>query len=246
MSASEPSPGPLTALDLCGGMRADRRAFICLAAWGGAGLAVGHFGARTLWAQGPSRQPVYAMILVDYNRCTGCRTCEAACAQFNHPVTVDGEELRGLGNPSLSNIRVHAFNPDADVPVVCMMCRDNPCVAACPVEPDAEGRRALYRDPVLLTVRNDPSRCIACGACAEACRTQRVGAIIPNRETNRPERLCTLCGGGDPQCVALCPYGALSYIKGGLDGRHYALPPERIAAELIARWYGPAQGGDVR
>jgi hypothetical protein len=27
---------------------------------------------------------------------------------------------------------------------------------------------------------------------------------------------------------------------GGLDGRHYAVPAEKIAEELINRWYGSA------
>jgi hypothetical protein len=52
--------------------------------------------------------------------------------------------LPGLGNPRYSNIRVESFNPAVDVPNVCAMCADTPCVNACPVEPDPKtGRRGL-------------------------------------------------------------------------------------------------------
>lgn len=190
-------------------------------------------------AAGGSEKPIrYGMILVDFNKCTGCRTCETVCAQYNHKMTIDGRQVPGLGNPARSNIRVYPFNPDADVPIVCVMCSDAPCIAACPVDPDSAGRRALFRDPQTQAIRNDPQRCLACGACAEACREKRVGAIEPDRETGRPEGMCTLCG-GDPQCVRYCPYEALTYVVGGLDGRHYGLGPEKIAQGLIERWYGP-------
>jgi aldehyde:ferredoxin oxidoreductase len=65
------------------------------------------------------------MILVDYSRCTGCRTCETVCSAYNHPKRFNAELLNGAGNPYLSNIKVYGFNPDVDVPTVCAMCPDN-------------------------------------------------------------------------------------------------------------------------
>lgn len=218
----------------------DRRSFIKTIVVGGLTLTVGGV-VMPRTATGAER-PQYSMILVDFNKCTGCRTCETVCAQYNHKAIVDGEELLGLGNPYLANIRVYSFNPDVDVPIVCVMCQDNPCIEACPVDPDDQGRKALYRDPETLAIKSDPDRCIGCGSCAEACKTQRVGAIIPNKETKKPERLCTLCD-GDPQCVKYCPYGALAHIVGGTDGRFHAASPEKIAQELIMRWYGAQEGG---
>ena len=79
-------------------------------------------------------------------------------------------------------------------------------------------------------------RCIACGSCAKACRTERVGIIYPNPETNKPERMCTLCD-GDPQCVKYCPYDALSYTQLDLEKEFYGKSPELIAEELTRRWY---------
>jgi len=223
-----------------------RREFLKAAVAGmGGALIADRFLVRALYAQ-PSRsqdptQPektVFSMIVVDFNKCAGCRTCETVCSSANNKVSVNGRELPGLGNPALSNIRVYPYNPDVDVPVTCLMCEDAPCIAACPVEPDPRTKhRAIYREGRLPVLRNDTDRCIGCGSCAEACRKARVGAIIPNRETNKPERMCTLCG-GDPQCVKHCPYGALSHIVEGLDGRHYGLSPDATAGTLADLWYG--------
>jgi carbon-monoxide dehydrogenase iron sulfur subunit len=240
-----PNEPKLTVRELAPPVLQDRRSFLKTIALGGATMTVGGlFFLRKAYGEARTQKPEYSMILVDFNKCTGCRTCEAVCAQYNHKAKVDGEELWGLGNPHLSNIRVYPFNPDVDVPIVCVMCSDNPCMDACPVEPDRDGRRAIYRHPETLAIKSDPERCIGCGACAEACREKRVEAIISDPVTNRPERMCTLCD-GDPQCVKYCPYGALSHVVGGLDGIHYGLSAEKIAEELTIRWYGqqPLKGG---
>jgi len=212
---------------------------------GGAVVLFGQFSVQAAaWAL--SVDPQLKMVLVEYAKCTGCRTCETACSSKNRPVSIAGNELPGLGNPLYSNIRLHSFNPDVDVPSVCAMCSDTPCVKACPVDPDAKtGRRALYRDQATHTIHNDPVRCIGCRSCAKACAGQRTGVIIPNAATGKPERMCTLCG-GDPQCVKRCPFGALSYVEVRRDRKFYGLGPEKIAAELARGWYGTAGFGGVK
>jgi Fe-S-cluster-containing hydrogenase component 2 len=179
----------------------------------------------------------YSLIVVDFNKCTGCRTCEAVCSQENNKVTVDGEELSGLGNPHLSNVRVHYFNPPVDIPNRCVMCNDAPCVEACPVAPAPDtGNKALYRDEKTMSVKCDPDRCTGCGSCARVCTEKRTGAIVLNPETNMPEGICNLCE-GDPACVKYCPFGALTHVKDGMDGREYARSPEKVAGELMTLWY---------
>lgn len=216
-----------------------RRNFLSSVVVGSGGLLLlNRFLIRQVHAQTREEKTVFSMIVVDFNKCTGCRTCETACSSFNRLETVNGRELPGLGNPYHSNIRVYAYNPDVDIPITCLMCDDAPCIEACPVDPGPKtGWKALYRDGKLPVVRNDTARCIGCGSCAEACRTKRVGAIIPNPETNKPERMCTLCG-GDPQCVKRCPYGALSYVVEGTNGKHYGLSPDLAAKALAKLWYG--------
>lgn len=212
---------------------------------GGALVLFGQFGVHSAaWAL--SGEPALKMVLVDYGKCTGCRTCETACSSRNRPASFGGKELPGLGNPRYANIRVHAFNPDVDVPIVCAMCADTPCVQACPVEPEQKtGRRALYRDPSTRAIRNDVDRCIGCRSCAGACASKRTGTITPNAETGKPERMCTLCG-GDPQCVKRCPFGAISYVEVRRDRKFYGLGPDKIAAQLAASWYGTADFGGVK
>ena len=179
----------------------------------------------------------YSLIVVDFNKCTGCRTCEAVCSQVNRKVTIAGEELLGLGNPNFSNVRVLYFNPPVDIPNRCVMCEDAPCIEACPVIPNPKtGRKALYRDEKTMAVTIDPERCIGCGSCAQACTEKRTGAIILNPDTNMPEGICNLCE-GDPACVKYCPFGALTHVKGRLDGRHYAVSPEETAKQLTSLWY---------
>lgn len=232
------SPGGETTLS--------RREFIKgMGIGGGALVLFGRFGIHAAaWAD--SGNPFLKMVLVDYVKCTGCRTCEAVCSSHNMPVTIDGEKLPGLGNPRYSNIRVEGFNPEVYIPNVCAMCADTPCINACTVEPDPKtGRRALYRDEVSHTIKNDPDRCTGCGSCAEACGAQRTGILSQDPATGRPERICTLCG-GDPQCVKWCPFDALSYVEVKSDHKHYGLAPEKIAAELAKNWYGTADFGGLK
>jgi anaerobic carbon-monoxide dehydrogenase iron sulfur subunit len=209
---------------------------------GGALVLFAQFGIHAAaWAD--SKNPVLKMVLADYGKCTGCRTCEAVCSSFNRPLTINGEKLPGLGNPRYSNIRVESFNPDVDVPNVCAMCADTPCVNACPVEPDPKtGRRALFRDEATHTLHNDSDRCIGCGSCAEACAEQRTGVIRLDPRMGKPEHLCTLCG-GDPQCVKHCPFEALSYVEVKPDLNYHGLSPEKIAVQLAKNWYGAADFG---
>jgi len=214
----------------------NRRDFIRTAALGGGALFLfGTQGCLRAIRTGGGDGKTYSMIVVDYTKCTGCRTCEAVCAAHNHPVTVDGISMPGLGNPNLGYIQVHSYNPDVDVAAVCAMCPDAPCIAACPVERnEISGRKALFRDPVVGTIVNDPARCIGCGSCIEHCR---VGVLRVNSDTGGPERMCTLCG-GDPQCVKHCPYGALSYVTVDTSRPYYGMTPDDIADALARQWYG--------
>lgn len=179
----------------------------------------------------------YSMIVVDYSKCAGCRTCETVCSSFSNKKVVNGEELNGLGNPYHSSIKVYHFNPEVTVPNLCVMCPDAPCIKACPILLDPEtGQKALFRDRKTHSIKVDSKRCNGCGYCADACRTNRAGIIFQNPDTNKPEHMCTLCE-GDPQCVKYCPQSALSHKILNTNKEFYGLPPEKIAVELIRRLY---------
>jgi len=211
-----------------------RRHFLQDIAMGGGGLIIlGTFGFRIIKDH---EKNLIKAISVDFEKCAGCRTCESACSAFNNPVFIEGEQMNGLGNPHLSNIKVHHYNPDVDVPVTCALCPDTPCINACPVSPDlVTGRKALYRDEN-MTIKNDIERCIGCEQCAKACENTRGGIIYPNPITHKPERMCTLCD-GNPSCVENCPFGALAYLEMPIDRDLDNMAPAKIAEKLIEQLY---------
>jgi anaerobic carbon-monoxide dehydrogenase iron sulfur subunit len=226
-----------------------RRTFLQGVVLGGMMLGgmAGASGLSGLWFPTPEDSPgsddlyscpdSFSMIVVDYDRCAGCRTCETVCAAFHDAAPLSGG-MPGPGNPYYAKIQVLHFNPDVTIPVVCAMCPDTPCITNCTSTPDAQtGRKALYRDPGTGAIKHNQDQCERCGTCAQVCARDGVGIIRSNRDTVMPERLCTLCE-GDPQCVAYCPQKALSYEKVDPSRDYYRMLPEELAEELAEEWYG--------
>lgn len=225
-------------------MPLDRRTFMKQVALGGCTIiSYNYWGCTAKQIHHPEHmQGQLFAILADYVKCTGCRTCECVCSSFNRRQDINGQSLAGLGNPYYSNIQVTAFNPDIDVPTVCAMCSDAPCVSACPVEPDLNGEKALYKDKKTATIKCYNQRCIGCGSCKDACESKGVGIIRSNLETNMPERMCTLCD-GDPECVKHCPGGALAFVRVDINHEFYRLNSVKVAERLTEKWYNMKQGG---
>lgn len=212
-----------------------RRDFLKKLAIGGGGVVV--LGNYHFLFGNEAKNGILKSIVVDFDKCTGCRTCETACSAFHHPVEINGELLNGLGNPKLGNIQIHHFNPDVDVASVCANCPDTPCVNACPVTPDPEtGHKAIFRDEVTGAIRTNHAVCISCGSCSRACDSERTGVIKMNPKTHHPEHICDHCG-GDPSCVKHCPYGALSFQEVDINREYFGLSPEEIAEGLFERYY---------
>ena len=214
-----------------------RRKFIKkLTISGGVTLALGNLSFTFLGDESTLSQK--KVIICDYSICAGCRTCEVSCVAFNFKTT-DGKPTYGLVNPKNTNIKVHKFNPDLDIPATCAGCPDTPCVVACPITIDKEkGLKALYVKEGTKAIAVHEENCIGCGLCAKACDTQRVGVIRRNAESGKPEGLCTYCD-GDPSCVKNCPYGALSYVTVDTGYEFFGKSPEQIAEILTERFYKP-------
>jgi Fe-S-cluster-containing dehydrogenase component len=97
----------------------------------------------------------YAMV-VDLDRCQGCRACMEACKVENN--TMQGHFWMYVFR------FVEGKYPETEMsflPRPCQHCDNAPCVKVCPV-----GARFKREDGLVLT---DPDRCIGCRYCELAC-----------------------------------------------------------------------------
>lgn len=138
-------------------------------------------------------------------KCVGCGICQMACSMHHF----------GVINKDLARIQVRKYLlplPKA-VQVTCVQCppEERECEKACPLNPPA-----VYMDKDSLHMVFDEERCLGqkCLLCRKACSSQSIN-IYP-AVSDKPF-VCDLCdtentGNRDPQCVNVCPYGAL-YFK---------------------------------
>ena len=155
------------------------------------------------------------MLLIDHEKCTGCRFCETACA-------VNKE---GVANPARARISVVKWEMEGSaIPMVCQQCQDAPCVTVCPV-------KSLSRDEDLGRVAIDYDLCIGCKFCVAVCPFGGMGVDTIARRVVK----CDLCD-GDPACVKFCSTGALQFV----DASTVNIVKKREAAgrveELIKRF----------
>jgi Fe-S-cluster-containing hydrogenase component 2 len=120
----------------------------------------------------------------------------------------------GVINKDLARIQVRKYLlplPKA-VQMTCVQCppQERQCQDACPIDPPA-----IYFDRDSLHMVVDDERCLGqkCLLCKKACSADAV-RIYPS--VSPKPFVCDLCdtenkGDRDPQCVNVCPYGALYY-----------------------------------
>lgn len=131
-------------------------------------------------------------ILINSEKCVGCRTCEMVCS-LKHESEV---------SPFQSRIKVFKWEETAHaVPVNCRQCEDAPCQKVCPT-------KAISWDEELARQVIDYDKCIGCRSCVMVCPFGAMSFIAKTRQVAK----CDLCD-GDPLCVQFCAYGALEYVN---------------------------------
>ncbi|NAZ12597.1 MAG: 4Fe-4S dicluster domain-containing protein [Desulfurococcales archaeon] len=110
--------------------------------------------------------PRYVMI-IDLNKCTGCRTCMVACAMKNGLppgifwTTVEWTPIAGVIQADRRSTGNYPYTPMTPVHNICNHCDNPPCVKVCPV-----GATYKREDGLVLI---DYERCIGCRYCMSAC-----------------------------------------------------------------------------
>lgn len=138
-------------------------------------------------------------ILVHWERCMGCRSCELACATQHSETKNLFSAINELPKP-----KARVFVEQAEqgkFPLHCRHCQEPQCVSAC-----IGG--AMTRDPATGHVLNNPDKCVGCWMCVMVCP---FGAIVQDN-TRKLALKCDRCSGEDtPSCARSCPTGALVY-----------------------------------
>lgn len=158
-------------------------------------------------------------LMIDLERCTGCKSCEAACKQTNglgpnnyrnRVMWFDDQVDASFSTSSSSGASAEEIVPRLDfLTVTCQQCERPACLRACPVSP-----KAISKDPETGVVSIDTNRCTGCGECAMACP---YGAIGYNFEKHHAVK-CDLCAdrreqNQGPACAAVCPTRAISFDR---------------------------------
>jgi len=185
------------------------------------------------------------VMAIDANRCIGCGLCAEACKKENHvpqgpfyrtwieryTITKPkagvaesrGETIVDSPNGGIDGFRELPLDKENKpvakeeiqhsffVPKLCNLCLHSPCAQVCPV-----GATFDAPDGAVLV---DPTYCIGCGFCIQACP---YGCRFMSPVTHTAEK-CTLCyhritRGLKPACVEVCPtqariFGDLKHSK---------------------------------
>lgn len=187
-------------------------------------------------------------LMIDYQKCTGCKVCEQVCAEkWQEKLT--GEENPDTLNFEYARIRTTRFQ-FVDTVNVCRYCTledwaegttNFPCAEVCPPDcietvPEGEGEEGFTGMGYKSINRNQCLGLDDCGKCLEICEEQ-FGSNIMFDPEERLAQVCTRCG-GVPECYQACPENAIRWASAAANGRYYARTPTDQAEMLYRKLYG--------
>lgn len=134
---------------------------------------------------------------IDPQRCIGCRSCVAACAECG---THRGRSMIHLDE-------VDRLASTQTGPTVCMHCEDPICAQVCPAD-------AIKRSEDGVVHAAQKPRCVACSNCELSCP---FGVPMVFRGLEQMLK-CDLCYdrtsvGHKPMCATVCPSQALLFVR---------------------------------
>ncbi|MFQ5646558.1 MAG: 4Fe-4S dicluster domain-containing protein [bacterium] len=190
-------------------------------------------------------------VLIDLNKCTGCRGCQVACKSWHQQKAVKTEFFKdaNLQNPPLDSQDYYTLVKFKEVMIKgkvrwffrkhqCMHCREAPCVKVCPLKA-IEVSPAGYSWIV-------PEKCDGCGVCVDVCPFD----VIKKFDTPGKGVKCDKCDfchkrlelSLAPACVTSCSTEAMTFGERAdqleLAGRIIKLFPK-------LRLYGKNQMGGL-
>jgi len=154
-------------------------------------------------------------MLIDTSKCTGCRSCQVACKQWNQLPTETKNNKNVYPDSSFLSARtwtntVFKESIQKDelrwffTKIQCMHCMDATCVKVCPTG----AARKTDQGAVII----DQKKCSGCQFCVQNCQFE-----VPkyDKKTNTAKK-CSLCYdriavGLDPACAKTCPSGAVQF-----------------------------------
>ncbi len=153
-------------------------------------------------------------LLIDLERCIGCRSCQVACKEWNELPAEKTINRGSFENPPDLNTnnynRIRFIEQDDSTGVDwlffsqrCLHCSDAGCVRVCP------SGALFYSDTGAVGV--DRKKCIGCKYCVAACPFD-----IPRHDADNKIAKCHLCptrvqAGKEPACAKTCPTDAIAF-----------------------------------
>ena len=145
----------------------------------------------------------------DGTRCTGCKTCEMSCKDFN-------DLSAGIAFRKVYEVTLGDTSKDAagvlsstcvsyPLSMSCNHCDSPACLEKCP-------QGAISKDEATGLVTNDKEKCIGCGTCALVCPYNAPKVDEAIKKAVRCDGCAARVAAGEkPTCVEACPARALDF-----------------------------------